>query len=145
MPTVTFSTAAAAYDANDVLADTQEVTGCLRVAAGSGILQSFQIVDGDDNTAAAMTVYIFKSNVSLGTENSAVSITDANAAEIIGIIQIAAGDWVDLLASRMAFKGNLGIPVKVASGTSLWIALQTAGTPTQTASGITGILGILVD
>lgn len=145
MPTVTFSLDTSAYTANDLLADTQAVAGALRVSGGSGVLNSIAILDEDDQAAAGMTVYILKSNVSLGSENSGITVTDANAREIIGVINIAAGDWTDLINSKLAFKGNLGIPIKVSSGTSIWIALQTAGTPTQTASGITGILGILAD
>lgn len=143
-PQITFTLDTSIYAAGDVLADTQELTAALR-PPGSGVLHSIRILDEDDNAAAAMTVYIFKSNVSLGTENAAISITDANARELIGIIAIAAADWVDLINSKAAFKGNLGIPVVVASGTSLWVALSTAGTPTQTASGITARFGILCD
>jgi hypothetical protein len=146
-PTVAFTTLNAdAYDAGDVLAATQEVADAVRFPGGTGILQSLLIVDGDDQAAAITTVYIFQSNVALGTEDSAVSITDANALEILGIIVIAVADWTDLINSKAAFKSNLGIPIKAeADSTSIYIALQTAGTPTQTSLGMTGRLGILAD
>lgn len=146
MPTLTFSLDTNIYAAGDVLAATQEVAGAVRFPGGTGILQSIQILDEDDQTAAAMTVYIFQSNVALGTENAAISITDANARELLGVIAIASTDWVDLINSKVAQKNNLGIAVKAEDdSTSLYIALSTAGTPTQTASGITARLGILAD
>lgn len=144
MPAVTFTLDTLIYAAGDVLADTQAVAGSFRTP-GTGVLHSVTILDKDNQAAAAMTVYILKSNVSLGTENAAISITDANAAEIIGIVNIASGDWISLINSRLAFKGNLGIPVKADTGTSLFVALSTGGTPTQTATGITGFFGILAD
>jgi len=145
MPTVTFSLDTSAYTANDLLADTQAVSNALRTSGGTGVLQSIQILDEDDQAAAGMTVYILNANNSMGTENNAISVTDANARAIIGVINIASGDWIDLGGCKIAFKSNLSIPLKVSTGTSIWIALQTAGTPTQTASGITGVLGILAD
>lgn len=141
---ITFSTLNAdAYDAGDVLAATQELADAL--PNGSGVLCSVRIVDGDDQAAADMNVYILKANVALGTEDSAISISDANAAEIIGVVKIAQADWVDLINSKMAYK-ECTMPVVAATGTtSLYVALTTAGTPTQTATGITGLFGILSD
>lgn len=145
LPTITFSTPAEALDANDVLADTQELAGAFDKAGGSGILQSIKLVDGDDNTAAVVNVFIFRSSVSLGTEDAAISISDANLVELLAVVEIAATDWHDTINSKVAYKSNLGIPVAVTTGTSLYVALQCEGTPTQTASGLTGQFGILQD
>lgn len=145
LPTITFSLDTSAYGAGDVLADTQELANALAVSGGGGVLQSVKLTDKDDQAAAAMTVWVFKTNVSLGTENSAPNISDTNADEIIARIDIGSGDWVDVGGSKIAYKANLGIPVRVATGTSLYVALQCAGTPTQTAAGITGVFGILCD
>lgn len=146
LPTITFTVNNAdAYDAGDVLADTGELANALAVSGGGGVLQSVKIVDKDDQTAANMTVWILKSNVSLGTKDAAPSITDTNADEIIGRIDLVAADFVDVGGAKIAYKANLGIPVRVSTGTSLWVALTTGGTPTQTTGGLTGIFGILAD
>lgn len=145
LPTITFTLDTSAYGTGDLLADTQELANALDVSGGGGLLQSIKLTDKDDQTAAAMTVYILKSNVSLGTENSAPSISDTNADEIIGRIDLGSGDWTDVGGAKIAYKTNLGIPVRVSTGTSLYVALVTAGTPTQTASGITGVFGVLAD
>ena len=143
---VTLSLDTSAYATGDVLADTQEIAGAVRVNGGSGILQNIILNDKDDQTAAAMDIFILSSNVSLGTENSAPSITDANGDAILGIIQISAGDWIDLGGCKVAMLRNLGIVVKAASdSTSLYLAVITRGSPTQTASGITARIGVLQD
>lgn len=146
LPTITFTVNNNdAYDSGDVLADTGELANALSVSGGGGVLQTIKITDKDDQTAAAMTVWILKSNVSLGTKDAAPSISDTNADEIIARVDIAATDWTDLGGAKVAFVKNLGIPVRVSTGTSLWVALVTAGTPTQTTGGLTGIFGILAD
>lgn len=143
---VTFTLDTSAYHANDVLADTQEVPYAVRHDGARGVLQSIVLRDKDDQTAAGMSVVFFRANVSLGTENSAPSISDANADNIIGIVAIASGDWVDLGGVKVATKSNINLPVRAASGTaSIYVALICAGTPTQTASGITGTFGIVCD
>lgn len=146
LPTITFTVLNAdAYDSGDVLADTGELANALAVSGGGGILQTVKLTDKDDNAAAAMTVWILKSNVSLGTKDSAPSISDTNADEIIAKIDLTSTDWTDVGGAKVAFKGNLAIPVRVSTGTSLWVALTTGGTPTQTTGGLTGIFGILAD
>lgn len=130
------------YAANDVLFDATEVAGAVRVSGGVAVLDSVVVLDEDDQAAAAMDLVILRSNVSLGTANAAVSITDANAREILGVVPIAATDFKDLIASRLATVKNIGLVIKPTTGTSIWIAATTAGTPTQTASGIKVSLGI---
>lgn len=146
LTSLTFSLDTAIYADGDVLADTQLLAACLRVNDGTGILQSAVFNDKDDQ-GVAFDVYVLNANNSLGTENSAPSITDANADAILGKFSVGAADWDDLVACRVASIKNIGLAVKGASGTDdLYIALRTrGGTPTYTASGITAIFGILCD
>lgn len=133
---VTLTSLAGAVDANDVAADTQVVTDALPFYGQPGILQSLTWLDGDDQTAAACKVFILSSNVSLGTEGAAISISDANAASILGVVDIAADDWHDLIGSKIANINNIGMIVKPAANSrDLYVATVCAGTPTYTASG----------
>jgi len=141
---LTLSLAAAAYDLNDVLAATQELTGALRVAGGSGALNSIVVIDQDDQ-GAAMDIFIFNASATLGTENAAISINDADAAKILGIIRVVANDYVDCINSMVANPSFDPIDLEVASGTSIWVAAATRGTPTHTAAGIKLNIGILQD
>lgn len=136
---VTFVSQAAAFAAGDVLTDQISVPGVTRFNNGTALLTDLIILDGDDNTAAAMTVVLFSANVTLGAMNGAIGISDADALNILGIVQIAAGDWQDLINSRAAHKTGLNIGIKPVSGaTNIYAQLVTAGSPTQTVSGLTG-------
>lgn len=130
-----------AYTAADVLFATVEVPNAVRVSGGKAILESVVVLDEDDQAAAAMDLYFLRSNVALGTVNEAISITDANAREIQGFVPIAATDFKDLIASRVACVKNIGLVLQPTTGTSVYVAATTAGTPTQTASGIKLRLG----
>lgn len=140
---ITFTLDTAAHADGDVLAATQEIAGAVRVNAGTGIIQSVVILDKDDQ-GEALDVVLLKTNVALGTENAAVSITDADADEIQGIVEVSS--YVDLVGSQLATMTNLGIGVQADSGaTSLFVGLISRGTGTYTASGITAKITILRD
>jgi hypothetical protein len=142
---VTFSLDTSAYASGDVLADSQQMDACLRKADGSGLLQSVVLNDKDDQ-GQALDIVILSANVSIGTENSAVSVSDTDADNILAIISVQASDWIDLGGCRVASLQNLGVAVKAVSGTDdLYVALISRGTGTYTASGITARFGFLRD
>ncbi len=132
--TVTPTCDTSAYGANDVLFDRTAIPGFARVSKGSAMLESLTVVDKDFQAAAIMTVFFLKANVTLGTANAAVSISDANATSIVGTVVIAAADWISLVGSRIALE-TLG------EGT-IYFAETTAGTPTQTAAGLVFTFGV---
>lgn len=141
---VTLSVDTAIYAADDVLADTQVVTGALKFTDGVAELRSVQLLDEDDQGVALDLVFL-DGNVSLGTENAAPSITDANARNILGLVSIATGDYKDLGGCRIASLRNVGLLVKAASGTrNIYVAAITrGGTPTYTAAGLKLRLGFV--
>lgn len=143
---VTLSLDTSAYGAGDLLADTQEVASAMRVAAGTGGIHSIMLNDKDDQGAELYLVFL-SANVSLGTENQAPSITDANADNILGIVPVYTSDWVDLGGCKVATLTNVGLVVKAVTGsTSFYIAVVNgAGTPTYSAAGITMRLGLWRD
>lgn len=136
---VTFSLdAGGAYAAGDVLADSQVIAACMRVENGTGVLSGFVLSD-EDAQGIELDVVLLSANVALGAENAAVSITDADARNILGIVNVPADAWVDLGAAKVATLLNVNVPVKAVTGTEdLYVALITRGAPTHTASGIRG-------
>jgi hypothetical protein len=133
------------YAAADLLADTQELAGAVRVNAGTAILQSVQLLDADDQGQPLDLVFL-NANQSMGTENSAPNISDANAAKIIGNVSVLSSDWIDIGTSRIATIRNIGLALKAAAGTtSIWVAALSQGTGTYTASGITAKFLFLQD
>ena len=141
---VTLTLDTSVYASGDVLADTQIVTACMRINGGKGIWQSLVLLDWDDQ-AGALDVLLLRTNVSIGTENAAVSVTDTNADEILGIVEIVAGDYVDLVGSQIVVRENIGMVVDAATTDDLYVAVISRDTKTYTASGITLKLGFLCD
>jgi len=141
---VTLSLDTSAYGAGDVLADTQIIaTQTVRGPGASAKLVSMTVIDKDDQAAAVMDFYFLDQNVSLGTENDVPSISDANALSILGHVTVAAADWKDLGGCKVATIENINLMLKARSTSeALYIAATTAGTPTQTASGIVVRLGL---
>ena len=132
-----------AYADGDVLAAAQELASAVRASGGTGVIQSIQVVDHDDQ-AQALDIVISDSTITLGTENSAVSISDADADKILGIVPVVAGDYVDLVNSQYAIPEFQPIVI-MPDTTSLYISAISRGTGTYTASGIVLRIGILQD
>lgn len=134
---VTLSADTSIYASGDVLADFQEITGFFRAAGQCATIHSVTVIDEDDQ-GTALDLYVSRTGGSLGTENAAISISDANAREVQTLAVVATGDFVDLIGSRVATKIiNPGLPVGGGTSTSLWIgAVVRGGTPTYTASGL---------
>lgn len=134
------------YADGDVLSDRVVVTGALRVANGTGILQSVLVLDEDDQ-GVAMDLYFFNADVTLGTINAAPSISDANARNLLGRVRINAADYDDLGGVRQATAppSQCGFLLKSVTGLqTIYVAAVTrGGTPTYTASGVKLRIGIL--
>lgn len=144
---VTLSLDTDEYADGDVLAATQEVVHVFDVDGGTGIWQSAVVIDKDDQ-GAAFDIWILGDNVAIGTENSAVSVSDANAAYLQGRVSVAAGDYYDAGGVQVATKNgsDLGYLVEAESDSrSLFVAAVSRGTGTYTASGIVLRLGFLRD
>jgi hypothetical protein len=141
---LTLSLDTSAYADGDVLAEAQELTNAVRESSGSGVLQSIVVVDKDDQ-AQALDIVIADSSITIGTENTAVSISDADAAKILGIVEVATADYVDLVGSQLATMKGLNIVVEASGSSSLYVGAISRGAGTYTASGIVLRLGILQD
>jgi hypothetical protein len=140
---VTLSLDTSPYASGDLLADTQVVTSAIRLINGRARLQSVLIIDEDDQ-GVAFDLYFLSANNTMGTENSAPSISDANARDILCRVPIATGDYYDLGGVRIADVHGLNRIIKAASGTtSIYVAaVNGSGTPTYTASGLKLRIGI---
>jgi hypothetical protein len=144
---VTLSTDTSAYASGDLIADTQQIDAFFRKVDGTGIINSINIID-EDAQGVALYVIFMSTSTSLGTENSAPNISDANlTAGFQGIVAVATTDYVTVSGTKVATIKNIGLPVKAVSGTDdLYIAvLNATGTPTFTAAGLEMRIGVLLD
>lgn len=139
---VTLSLDTSIYADGDVLAATQVVSNAVRLDDEVGLLQTVVVVDEDDQGIALDLVFL-SANTSIGTENAAVSIADAGARDVCGIVAVAAADFKDLGGVRVATINTINLPVKPATGTNdIYVAAISRGAGTYTASGIRLRLGI---
>jgi hypothetical protein len=135
---LTFSVDTNVYANNDLIADTQEV-GVVGQSDGDIVtLDSLHLLDKADQKNPVILVFL-NANTSLGTENSAPSISDTDAANIIGMVSIAAADYVDVGGASIASKAP-ALKMKLASGSSkIWVGIiGGTGTPTYAASDLVG-------
>lgn len=150
---VTLSADTAAYASGDVIAESQIADAVTWAADQQGVLQSVVVVDKDDQKAA-MTLVFYSANVSTGTENAAPSISDANAVNVLGFIDVAAGafnaltspnGYLDLGGVSVAKPQFQPFVLKPVSGDdSVYVAaINGSGTPTYTASGLVLRLGVI--
>ena len=125
-----------AYAQNDVLFDFTDVD----LGQGSpvrGTINAFTLLDKDDNGNQVSVFVSDSSTASLGTVNSAVTISDADAATIVGYVDTGE-TYEDLIASKIV-RPSAFAPIGFNSSTgSIYVGgvLRGAATPTHTASGI---------
>lgn len=130
------------YASGDVLSDTAEIASAVLSNGGIAKLVSVTILDEDAQSGALDLVFL-DSNVSLGTKNAAVDITDANARKVLGIIEVAAEDYVSLVGSTVASKTGINLMLKAAAAaTSLYVSAISRDAKTYTAAGIRLKIGI---
>lgn len=142
---VTLSLDTSAYADGDVLADTQTLTDAVRVAGGRALLHSLVVIDEDDQKQT-FDLLFFSANRSLGTENAAPSISDANARDFLGSVRVSTGDYLDLGGVAVATVRNVGLFLEAAAGSrDLYLGAIVRGAATYTASGLRLRLGLLWD
>ncbi len=141
---VTLTLDTSAYASGDLLADAQIVATCTRGDDIEGVLHSIVVVDEDDQKAA-FTIYFASASTTFGSENSAPSISDAGARDILGFVDIAVADYKDLGGVSVACKNAIGMIVKPVSGADdIYVAVVNGtGAPTYTASGVKLRLGFI--
>lgn len=130
------------YASGDVLSVAAEFKGVFKPAGEARKLVSIVGVD-EDAQGQAFDLVFSNAAITLGTINSAVSISDADARLIIGMVSIVSGDITSHVNSSRIAKNNINqILQPVYASQSLWIsAICRGGTPTYTASGIKLKLG----
>ena len=125
---VTLSIDTAAYASGDLIADAQVVAACCRANDELAMLQSLPLIDEADQKVD-LNIFFASASNSWGSENSAPSISDANAAEILGPpVQIAVADYFDLGGVAVAGKDNIGKIIKPATGTDDIYVIVVNGT-----------------
>lgn len=136
---------AAAYSAGNAVGALRTLTNAVRTP-GTGILQSVTLLDRA-NQKQPMTLFIFDSNPAAATiTDKAAFVFSTDDLKVIAQVNIGAGDYTTTNSKAIANLGGLAIPLKAASGTTLYAVLVTSGTPTFAATTDVQLeVGILQD
>lgn len=124
---------------NDVFFIATEVPGVFDKGLPR-ILDSVEVLDGDDQ-ATEFDLIFFNATATIGTLNAGVTISDADAAKVIGRVSFLTTDAIDLINSTLFVKTGIGLIMKGVTS-SVWVAgVVRSGTPTYTAAGFKIKLG----
>lgn len=108
-----------------------------------GVIRSLRIIDNDAQSAAndAGELWLFSSTVTPAAGNAAHSISDADAAKLVGIIPILAANVFASALNAVITIPNQYIPFAV-TGTSLFGILVSRAAPTYAGGVLTIALTI---
>jgi hypothetical protein len=145
---VTASTDTAAYASGDLIADTQQIDAFFNKTDGCGVINSITIIDEEAQNVKFFILF-HSTSTSMGSENSAANISDANAsASIQGVVTVETTDWITGISGvSVACIKNIGLPVKAVSGTDdLYFSIVNhTGTPDWDADSLKLRIGALLD
>lgn len=131
--TVTPVVETTALDGGDVAFATTEIANAVRYSGGFAILQDIIVIDKAVQKAQLRLVFL-QANTAFGTLDSPPDIDDTEVLDVIGTVEIAVTDYVDLGGNSVATKTAVGLMLKPTTGTSVYFAASTSGTPTYAAA-----------
>lgn len=107
-------------------------------------IDQMSIIDKDIQNGAFDVVFM-DANVSLGTLNAAVSISDADALSVVKTVSVSASNYTTLTPAGNSIANVEFNPIYVTStDRNLYIGLISRDTKTYTASGLYLRLGVCV-
>lgn len=140
-----------AYADKDLMSDTIELENVARVPLGRTWLVYVHVLDEADQ-AGAFDIVFLDEFVTLGSLNSAPSISDANARKIVGKCSVPSAAYLDIGGSGIATitpgttDGNLPLLMQTGPLTrSLFMATIARGTPTYAVNSLRLKLGFSWD
>ena len=118
--------------------------GMARAVGGGGRITKLVVIDKDDQGAAGV-LWLFSAALAntTHTANAALAIHDTDAATCIGAIVF--GAYQDGANNQVSINATIDLYYQCAAADdALYGVLQTLGTPTHTASGLTVLLGAVL-
>ena len=134
-----------AYAADDILFDFTDIDLGEGDSNVRGSITGFTLIDKDDQGSQITLFFSDDDAATLGTFNTAVTITDAHAAMILGYVDTGA-TYEDLVDSQIIKPAAFTpIPFDVSNGRIYVGGVIRSGTPTHTASGIVLRLHVTIE
>lgn len=122
------TTSVTAYTAGDQVGTQFTMAGCSRASGGTGTIVGCALINAHltltgAEVIGAYDVVITRSSITLAGDNAVYAISDADACNVVGLIQLAGS--FDIGNNRISQMFNLAIPYDCSGGTSLYASLIT--------------------
>jgi hypothetical protein len=114
-----------AYSAGDVVGGLIDLD--VHSAGGGGVVRRVILVD-EDGKDAVFTLYFFDRPPQTIADDAAFEPDAADVLRLIGTVEIAAADYLDLNNTSVALKGDLGMDYTAVDG-RLYVYLVCTATP----------------
>lgn len=128
-----------AYTAKDAVGGLLTFASAARSSGGSIVIEALSIVDKSQQMPQ-LDLVLFDRTFTASTDNAIFNPSDADLANVLGVISVVTADWKDFSTNSLATKTGLLFPVLL-NGTSLFGQLVTRSTQTFVAT--TDIIVIL--
>jgi hypothetical protein len=123
---------AGAYSANDAVGALMTFTNAVRASGGRAKIHTINFTDLGV-TANVLNLWLFSDSIAAIADNAAWDPSDAELLTCVGVIQIAAADYLVATDNQAATKVNVGF-VYNCTGTSLYGQFECVGTPTYAST-----------
>ncbi len=131
-PTISDTTANAAGDYVGQNTTPITLTGVADFAGHSATLRNVVITD-KDKQSQPLEIWLFNASPTVPNSNAAWNVSDADAANCVGVIPVTA--WYESTLNSIGMAAP-NLKVKTNASANLFAALVTRGTPTYSASGL---------
>jgi hypothetical protein len=133
-----------AYASGDVLFATAAIAGITRANDLRAVLMSLTAIDKSKNKPA-FTLYFYQTNVTSAAANAANNLSDADAVNCLGFVDVASTDWKDLANNSFACLKGINLLLEAATGTTsvYVVGILNAGTPTFANGDLVLKLGVV--
>lgn len=121
-----------AYTAKDAVGGLLTFANVARASGGSVRIDSVMLVDVSQQQKD-LDLILFDRSITAPTDNAVFDPTDAELANVVGVVPIYAGHYADFNDNSVASVVPLGLTA-VLNGTSLFGVLVARGTPTYVAT-----------
>lgn len=114
------TTSVTSYGTGDTLGAGWTFASMARAAGGTGRITGAVLLDDGDVTTS-VRLWLASGSITFGTDNAAPSVSDADAAKLLGYLGVS---MIDLGANRVGSAGGLAIPY-LCDATSLYVYATT--------------------
>ena len=123
------------YASGDLIGGKLTLSNVLEMSGGGGVIHSVVVADkAKQNSALDIVIFDSDPSATTFTDQSALTIADADLLKIVGIIPIAATDYRSFADNSCADLKSVGLIVKGSATSTLYACVVSRGTPTYASA-----------